>query len=147
MVNRFLDAITGAIKSEFGNDYKIHTEDIEQGLDPPCFLITMITPQRTKQTHVTYKQSVLFAIQYFPEDDENYRDETYEVIGRLDECLEIVDVDWGVEVKPTFTEATDVNITEGVLSYILRVEDVCFRIQDGDLMESIESAGIEVNNG
>ena len=64
------------------------------------------------------------------------------------ECLEYITVDWEIDSttvhKPTLTETTDVNITDGVLSYILRVEDVAFRREDGDLMESAE---IEVQNG
>lgn len=148
MVNRFLNAITEALHAEFGDGYDIHTEDVPQGLDPPCFIVTMITPNRTKQTHVTYRQSVLFTVQYFPEDEENYRNEIHEVISRLDECLEYITVDWEIDSttvhKPTLTETTDVNITDGVLSYILRVEDVAFRREDGDLMESAE---IEVQNG
>ena len=148
MVNRFLNAITEALYAEFGDGYDIHTEDVPQGLDPPCFIVTMITPQRTPQTRVTYRQSVLFAVQYFPEDEENYRNEIHEVISRLDECLEYITVDWEIDSttvhRQTLTETTDVNITDGVLSYILRVEDVAFRREDGDLMESAE---IEVQNG
>lgn len=148
MVNRFLNAITEALYAEFGDGYDIHTEDVPQGLDPPCFIVTMITPQRTPQTRVTYLQSVLFAVQYFPEDEENYRNEIHEVISRLDECLESITVEWEPDSltvsRKTLTDTTDVSITDGVLSYIIRIEDVAFRTEKGDLMESAE---IEVQNG
>lgn len=147
MVKKFLNAITAALNAEFGDTYEIYTEDVPQGLVPPCFLITMITPQRTKETHVTYRQSVLFAIQYFPDEDENYREELHGVISRLDDCLEIISVDWGAEVKPTLTVATDIAITEGVLTYTLRVEDVIHKVKTGDMMTGIETADLEVRNG
>ena len=149
MVNMFLNAITEALHAEFGEGYEIHTEDVPQGLVPPCFLISMISSNRDKQTHVTYRQAVLFAVQYFPSSEDNYRNEIHQVIGRLDECLETIDVTWAEKkTKETRVYTTDVSITDqGVLSYIIRVEDVYFRTESGDLMESIEPAGIEVRNG
>ena len=44
MINSIIDEISIAINAEFGDDYKIHTESIEQGLVEPCFSIVCINP-------------------------------------------------------------------------------------------------------
>lgn len=147
MVNKFLDAITEALDAEFGDGYKIYTEDVQQGLEPPCFLVTAITPLRTRQTRVTYHQSVLYAIQYFPENEENYRREIHQVISRLDNCLEVINAEYGEDTSAPRTENTDTAISDGVLSYFLRVAAVSFRQDSGDAMDHIESAEIEVTYG
>ena len=147
MVNKVLNAITEALNAEFGSNYRIYTEDVPQGLEPPCFLVTSaITPTRQKQTHVTYLYSPQFVIQYFPGSENGYRSEIHNVIDRLDECLENISVTWATKkTKKTLTETTDVAIVDGVLSYTIRVPDVYFKIEGGDLMEEIQSQEIEVS--
>ena len=39
MINEIIDGISVAINTEFGDDYEIYTESIEQGLEEPCFSI------------------------------------------------------------------------------------------------------------
>lgn len=148
MVKMLLDAITEALHTEFGSNYKIYTEDVPQGLTPPCFLVTAVpVPTRQKETHVTYRISQLFAIQYFPA-NENYRSEINGVLDRLDECLEIINVEWATKkTKKTLTECVDTAIADGVLTYTLAVRDVYFRLTTGDMMSNLQSTGIEVNYG
>ena len=141
--------------AEFGTDYKIYTEDVPQGITPPCFIVTSIIPLRDKETRVTYRYSQLFAVQYITTHENyeanNYRREFNGIVSRLDDCLENISVEWAEGQKTgTLTKTTDINITdEGVLTYTIRVEDVYFREDNGDLMEQIEinPAEIEVANG
>lgn len=37
MINKVIDGISKAINEEFGDEYNIYTEEIEQGLKEPCF--------------------------------------------------------------------------------------------------------------
>lgn len=37
MINKIIDGISISLNAEFGDDYKIYTESIEQGLKEPCF--------------------------------------------------------------------------------------------------------------
>ena len=137
MVNMFQNAITEALDAEFG--YEVYPEDVPQGLVPPCFIVTVISAHRTRENHNLYRHSVLFAVQYFPADEENYRNEIHEVISRLNDCLEIINVEWSEgNIRHTLTENTETAITEGVLSYVVRVEDIYIRTESGDLMEDYE---------
>ena len=152
MVSRFLNAITEALDAEFGDDYEIYTEDIRQGLTPPCFLVELISSDREKVSGSWYQYNTLFAIQYFPA-GENERSEIHSVISRLDDCLEALSVTWkdGQEspktdpkVKRTRTEADETAITGGVLTYPIRINDVFYRLDDGDPMESADITVMEV---
>lgn len=145
MVNKVLNAIIGALHAEFGTGYRIYTEDVPQGLTPPCFLITAIMPIRSKETFVTYRLRQTWVIQYFPASEHSYRNEIHEIIDRLNDCLEVISVEWTEEqTKKTRTEVADTAIVDGVLSYTIRVEDVYYWTHDDDMMEELESAGIEV---
>ena len=151
MVSRFLNAITEALHAEFGNDYEIYTEDIEQGLTPPCFLVDLVTATREKQGASWYMYSMVFSIQYFPSGD-NERKEIHNVLSRLDDCLEVITVTWkdgqtdpkvNPEVKRTRTKVDEPAITEGVLTYPIRISDVYYRVEDGDVMESADITVME----
>ena len=39
MVNKIVDGIVQAISAAYGEEYEIYTENVEQGLTEPCFLI------------------------------------------------------------------------------------------------------------
>ena len=41
MINKIIDGICAVINLEFGDEYEIYTESIEQGLEEPCFLLTV----------------------------------------------------------------------------------------------------------
>jgi len=60
------NAISIKLNSIFGDSYEIHTEDVEQGLEEPCFFIktlpTINNPLLGKRAKRTYS----FVITYFP---------------------------------------------------------------------------------
>ena len=70
MINKIIDAISISLNDEFGDDYKIYTESIEQGFKEPCFFINMITSQNVKFLGTKYLKENLFCIQYFPKNDD-----------------------------------------------------------------------------
>lgn len=43
MADSIIDAVSMALNGEFGDDYEIYGEEIEQGLREPCFFITVIS--------------------------------------------------------------------------------------------------------
>ena len=42
MINAIIEAISVALNGEFGDSYEIHMEEIEQGLEEPCFFIFLV---------------------------------------------------------------------------------------------------------
>ena len=43
MVNDVIGAIAIALHAEFGDGYKIYTDNVEQGLERPCFFVADLT--------------------------------------------------------------------------------------------------------
>ena len=42
MINAIIEAVSVSLNSEFGDGYEIHMEEIEQGLEEPCFFISCV---------------------------------------------------------------------------------------------------------
>lgn len=45
MINSIIEGISTSLNAEFGDDYTIYTENVEQGLKEPCFLFPALTRQ------------------------------------------------------------------------------------------------------
>jgi hypothetical protein len=133
MQNDVLKGITSKLDREFG--YPIYTDDIEQGLDVPCFLVTDLTSTDEHIVMNRHKRSYHFMVQYFPE-KQDYRTECENVNDRLFECLEyITAADY-----PVLGTDMSGNVTDGVLNFEVTYEMQVFRIKrtDEELMENID---------
>ena len=149
MVNDVINAVTEAIAAEFPSEdgYDIYVGDVPQGFDPKTFIVTSVMPSRDKKSHSAYEYDELIAVQYNPL---NGHDEINDVVTRLQDCLEIINVTHGSGVKPTRTTQTDVAEVDGVLTYVVRVADIYFRQPGGDMMTDMEldvMTDMEVTNG
>ena len=65
-IQSLIDAIAEALFQEFGSDYEIYTEKVEQDLSEPCFLIRCINPTRNVFLGKCDKRTNQFSIQYIP---------------------------------------------------------------------------------
>lgn len=61
MVNKIVDGIVQAISAAYGEEYEIYTENVEQGLTEPCFLIECINPSFEQFLGRRYHEKVPFA--------------------------------------------------------------------------------------
>lgn len=89
MINKIISAISNAIYLEFGDEYEIYTENVEQGLKEPCFSIFCINPSIRQFFDKRYKTTNLFNILYFPKNSEP-ESEINDVRERLYNCLEYI---------------------------------------------------------
>lgn len=92
MINKIIDGISIALHAEFGDNYKIYTESVEQDLKEPCFSIVPLNPANTQSLGNRYFRENLFCVHYFPESNEKVA-ECMDVFERLCDCLEIITVD------------------------------------------------------
>lgn len=92
MVNKMVDGIVQAISSVYGEGYEIYTENVEQGLTEPCFLIECINPSFEQFLGQRYQEKVPFCVHYFPKGPDK-SEECNAVFSDLTECLEYVSVD------------------------------------------------------
>lgn len=97
MLNKIITGISQALDAEFNSEeneeYTIYTEDVEQGINPPCFFIFSLKPSSKQLVGNRYKRKYPFDIHYFPKNEENINNEINEVTERLFTALEYITVD------------------------------------------------------
>lgn len=86
MVNDVIAAVSNSLYNEFGKDYRIYADNVEQNLVRPCFFINVIRPARLPGSVGRDKMSVPLVIQYFPT-SVGKRTECYSVADRMFTCL------------------------------------------------------------
>ena len=91
MVNKIIDAICIALSNEFGAEYKIYTDNVEQGFSNPCFYVSSINSSRNHFISKKYKSKNSFEVLYFPSDTDDKSFEMFSIEERLYECLEYLD--------------------------------------------------------
>lgn len=131
MINSIIDAISIALNAEFGNDYNIYTESIEQGLKEPCFFVQCINPTSERFLGNRYKKTNQFCIQYFPSSEDKYN-ECMDVTDRLFFSLDMIgDNEW---------LATKMNseVVDDVLNFFVNYDGFVYRIKEQIPMETIE---------
>ena len=117
MINEIIDGISVAINTEFGDDYEIYTESIEQGLKEPCFSILCLNPTVEQFLGKRYFRTNQFCVHYFPKSNER-RSECNVVAERLYDCLE------GITVSGDLIRGTSLHseISDGVLSFFVNYD-------------------------
>lgn len=93
MINSILEGISTSLNAEFGDDYTIYTEAVEQGLKEPCFFISCVSPTNKVFLGKRYYRENLICIQYFPQNKDLIKEECNDVAERLFSSLEYVGVD------------------------------------------------------
>ena len=133
MINKIIDGISNALDAEFGSDYEIYTENIEQGLKEPCFSIVCLNPRMNQFLGKRYFKQNQFCIHYFPKSKES--NESLSVIERLFECLEIITVDTD-QCRGTGMNA---EIVKGVVSFIVNYDLFVYKKkEDTSTMETYD---------
>ena len=141
-VNMIIEAIAAALNGEFGEEYTVYAEDVKQGLSEPCFFISCINPSDRQimgnaNRHFLasrYYRENRFCIQYFPLEENNGRQESYDKAERLFGCLEEINADGDI------IRGTDMNFeyTDGILSFFVSYNFFVYRTREPTVMEKFE---------
>lgn len=86
MVDEVISAVSNALYEEFGKDYRLYADNVEQNLIRPCFFINIVRPALLPGTIGHEKMSVPLVIQYFPT-SVGKRMECYTVADKMFQCL------------------------------------------------------------
>ena len=132
-IKELIDAIAEALFQEFGSDYEIYTENVEQGLTEPCFLIRCLNPTKNRHLGLRYKRTNQFSIQYIPSTEET-NEECASVLERLFECLE----DVHLSRKPIHGADLHGEITDGILNFTVNYDGFVLKTEDSDPMKDLE---------
>ena len=132
-IKNLIDAIAEALFKQFGSNYEIYTEQVEQGLVEPCFLIRCLNPTKNRHLGLRYKRTNQFSIQYIPSTEE-VNEECASVLERLFECLE----DVHLSGKPIHGTDLHGEITDGILNFTVNYDGFVLKTEDSDPMEDLE---------
>lgn len=100
MINDLIDAISIKLNKVFGDGYEIHTKDIKQGLEEPCFFIKALNPNQNQMIGERYFRKNPFDIHYFPK-EEGDNEEINEVAEKLFDAMEYIQLLNGDLVRGT----------------------------------------------
>lgn len=132
-IKELLDAIAEALFQEFGINYEIYTEKVEQGLTEPCFLIRCLSPTKNRHLGLRYKRTNRFSVQYIPSTAEAY-EECASVLERLFECLE----DVILSGKPIHGTELQGEVTDGILTFMVNYDGFVLKTEDHIIMNDLE---------
>lgn len=132
-IQNLINAIAEALFQEFGSDYEIYTESVEQGLSEPCFLIRCLNPTRNLFLGQCYKRTNQFSVQYIPS-TANANEECTAVLERLFECLENVIL----YDKPIHGTELHGEITDGILTFTVNYDGFVLATEQKYNMEDLE---------
>ncbi len=133
MINSIIESIGVSLNAEFGDEYIIYTESIEQGLSEPCFFLFCINPTSRVFLKNRYFRENQFCIQYFPDDKDRAKEECNAVAERLFLCLEYITVT-GDLVRGTKMKY---EIIDGVLNFFVNYDLFVYKVVTPDVMEEI----------
>lgn len=139
MINKIIDSISISIHSEFGDDYEIYTESIEQGLEEPCFSVFCLNPTNDLFRNNKYFRTNQFGIQYFPSSKEPKK-ECNSVLERLYGCLELITIKESETIE-SLTRGSRMNgeIVDGVLNFFVNYDMFVYKVEEpGDSMADLD---------
>ena len=128
MINSIIEAISIALNNEFGDKYWVYADNIEQGLQEPCFFVSCVNPTNRLFLDKRYFRSNLFCIQYFPKCRGREKEECNETAERLFLCLEWLTVGGDLTMGTKMRSET----VDGVLNFFVNYDMFVYRKDDGE---------------
>lgn len=133
MVNNVIYGISNGIYNSFGKGYNIYTENVEQGLNEPCFLITLIKPLVKPQIMNHSIREYNFDIIYFPSNTVSKNLEINNTAEMLVDTLEFI----VVNDSKVRGHKISYEIIDGVLHFFVKYNVLVTKIEEGDKMQDL----------
>jgi len=109
-------------------------EEIKQGLKEPCFFISCINQSFGRYMGKRYLSQNQFAIQYFPESEENANEECHKASERMNWCLETIEIPEG-RIHGTQMKH---EVVDGVLNFTVNYDCFVYRRNSDIYMEKVK---------
>ena len=138
MINTIMEAISVALDAEFGDGYETYIEEMSQDMDGHAFFIQCLNPTDRLFLGKRHFRRNQFCIQYFPLSEDNRNRECYEVLERMESCLEYIDVD-----GPMMGTKMNGKVVDGVLNFFVNYD--CFVYRRGEAVPMMEEVSSETH--
>lgn len=115
MENEFIAGISIKLNKVFGDEKRIYTEDVAQGLKEPCFFILPLNLSQSNMLASRKFVQMPFDVHYFPEVPNN-NSELFEMGWELTDALEFITL-----VSGDMLHGTDMHceVVDGVLHFFV----------------------------
>lgn len=137
MIKAIRQGVIDAIDKEF--DLPICIDKIQQGVEPPCFLITSLTNSESHLIGNRFERNNAFMVQYFPTSQEEYSDECNDVSERLFNILDMITVNDGYVRNVGDMSA---HMVDDVLNFEVTYRPMIYKVpkeRENNPMESLDN--------
>ncbi|MCI9000899.1 MAG: hypothetical protein HFJ26_08500 [Clostridia bacterium] len=135
--NDVIDGISIKIDEMFGDEYKIYTNNVKQGLEMPCFFIKSLPSNKQKLIGNRYENEINLVIHTMIEDSENKEEQLNDIADKLYELEYVMlltgDLLRGYDMK---TE-----ISDGVLLFFITYKYFTYK----QTQQEIEMNNLTIN--
>ncbi len=134
MVNEILTAVTKRLGTTFGTKYRYYVENVEQGLQKPCFTVDMLVPLQRSRSPILYDRTMPLVIHYFSGSEKDLKKDCYSMAEQIVECLEYL------PFQTTKLRGEDISwqIVDDVLQVFVTYKFITKRVEnEEDAMETI----------
>lgn len=136
MINDVFDAISIRLHKLFGDDYTYEVEDIKQGLNKPCFFISLLEPITEpllgKRKKVIYPFDIACIL---PVETESLKKKLYCISDTLHKEMEFITMVDNQKVHGTSIHS---EFVDGVLHFLVNYNMTVISIEGGDPMEDLK---------
>lgn len=135
MTSTIIKSVSRTLDRAFGDEFEVYfSKDVQQGLQEPCFIVSLFGSNRVRQIDARYRMANSFVIQYFPKEKRG-NIEMVEMGERLFDVLEFVELPNDQLIHGT---AMNYSIQDGVLHFFIDYNVFLIRESDLDEMETFE---------
>ncbi len=136
IINDIVSAISTNIYNEFGGQYEIYTEQMEQGFLQPCFYISNVKSDIKVLLNNRYKQENSFCIKFYT-NDSNTNLSCNDVAIRLYSTLEFITNN--ETAKMLHGTKMTYEVVDGVLNFYVNYNTVYCIEEEKTIMETMSS--------
>lgn len=138
MVNSLIIAISIKLNATFGDGFRVYKDDVEQGLQEPCFFISTLKPSLKPLLGGRAFQTNPFDIHYFPQNAGD-NGELFSIAEQLLDVLEMITLQDGDRIRGT---DRSYEIMDGVLHFFVQ-----FNMHRIKLVERTPMGTVDVTTG
>lgn len=143
MLNEIVKGISLALNTAFGDGYAIYQDDVEQGLEEPCFFISVLSPQLSPLVGWRSVKRNPFDILYFPTAP-GKNAEMFDIAETMMECLAQIRLPNGDLLRGT---GMHYEVADDVLHFMVNYNLILSRREEKESMETLESRQQVKNDG
>ncbi len=119
MINDIMTGISIKLHELFGDNYKIYTETVKQGLKEPCFLIKLISSELDPLIGRRKILNNAFCITYIPDEDNSKKQDINEI-----QCILLANMEFIKTVENILYLGSGIRteVVDGVLHFFVNYD-------------------------